>query len=396
MTGRVAVVGAGAVGATAALDLAQRGHEVHLFERGADPSGSTPRAAGVVYDAFAEDVDARVADRAVERFRAFSDDDDFAFELVSCPYVWLARPGDDRNADAIRTQVERMRANGRDVELLAPGDLADRFPAVRADDVAVAAVAHDAGHTDPGSYAAAMVDRATSAGVRSHFGRAVGVGLDPPRVLTGDAAGKRRGSEETAHEFDALLVAAGAHTGKLLSAAGVPLALKAYRVQALTAGVDGAYDRPTVYDATGGFYVRPHPAGLLAGDGTEPVGIDPDGYDPDADPEFRREFPGRIRDRLSGSPSLGVDRAWAGLCTATPDRNPLLGAVGDGVYVAAGWHGHGFMRAPATAEAIAETIAAGERAPIPAFDPGRFDGDESFEVVEGMTIDVEDPDEKAG
>ncbi|MFB6209960.1 MAG: FAD-dependent oxidoreductase, partial [Halobacteriales archaeon] len=71
------------------------------------------------------------------------------------------------------------------------------------------------------------------------------------------------------------------------------------------------------------------------------------------------------------------------------DEDPLLGELADGLYVATGWHGHGFVRSPATGEAIAEEILGGEG--IPAFDPTRFDGDEDFEIVEGMSID-EDAD----
>ena len=79
--------------------------------------------------------------------------------------------------------------------------------------------------------------------------------------------------------------------------------------------------------------------------------------------------------------------AWAGLCTATPDRNPLLGPVDESgtVSVATGWHGHGFMRAPALGETVAEQVLGGGG--IEAFDPRRFDGDEQFRVVEGMTLD---------
>ncbi|MCL7419066.1 MAG: FAD-dependent oxidoreductase, partial [Halalkalicoccus sp.] len=48
---RIAVIGGGAVGLTAAYDLARTGEDVTVFERGALASGSTGRAAGVLYDA---------------------------------------------------------------------------------------------------------------------------------------------------------------------------------------------------------------------------------------------------------------------------------------------------------------------------------------------------------
>jgi glycine/D-amino acid oxidase-like deaminating enzyme len=405
---RVAVVGAGAVGATAAGDLASAGADVALFDRG-DPlaaggptAGSSGRAAGVVYDAFAGALDARIADRALARFRALAasggagdgrhgsaDADGSGFGLTSCPYVLLAREGDDRRVAAVAEAVDGMRRNGREVARVSPDELGDRFPALRVDDVGAAAVADDAGWTDPGSYVRTVAERAAAEGADLRTGTAVELLLDgdEPAVVAADGDGFGCGCGGEPEAFDAVLVAAGAHTKSLLAAAGVPVALKPYRVQALTSRA--AYDGPMVYDATGGFYLRPHPTGLLAGDGTERVEADPDAWDRTADDAFVADLRVGLRDRVGRDHDLDLDlaRAWAGLCVATPDRDPLLGRVANGVHVAAGWQGHGFMRAPATAELAARSVLGGN-APEP-FDPGRFDGSETFEVVEGMTLEEE-------
>jgi len=158
----VAVVGAGGIGATAAYDLACEGATVTLYDRGSVASGATGRAAGICYDAFADGLDAEIAGDAIERFRAFSSDDTFSF--VECPYVWLAREGDGQRADAIRDQVRRMQDNGI-VALEIDGDaLAERFPALRTDDVAVAGIAGGAGYVDPTAYTACLAAAATGAG----------------------------------------------------------------------------------------------------------------------------------------------------------------------------------------------------------------------------------------
>jgi glycine/D-amino acid oxidase-like deaminating enzyme len=382
MTERVAVVGGGAVGLTAAYDMAVAGADVTLFERGTvgddDTAGSTPRAAGVVYDAFAEDVDAAVADRALERFRAFDGEGGFSF--VDCPYVMVAREGDDEAVRAVEAGVEGMTTHGRDVSLVDPDDLGERFP-LSTDDVAVAVVAEDGGWTDTAAYARLLAETARDAGVDVREGERVSLSVDPPGVETGGGV----------EAFDAVAVAAGAWTKRLFAEAGVEIPLKPYRVQALTSG--RAYDGPICFDASGGFYFRPHPDGLLAGDGTEPVEVDPDGWEPTADDWFVDDVAAGLRTRADHDPD--VERAWAGLCAATPDRDPLLGELEDGVYVAAGWQGHGFMRAPATGEALAEAVlgadptAGGDDVPsaTTAFDPTRFDGDEEFEIVEGMAVE---------
>jgi len=400
----VAVVGGGAVGVTAAHDLAARDADVTLFEREELASGASGRAAGIVYDAFAEDRDAAVAARALDRFRAL--DDEGVISFTACPYVWFAREGDDRSASAIREQVPRMREHGRDVELLESAAVRERFPALDTA-VAVGAVAHDAGYLDPASYVTAMADRADTAGVDLRTGCAVAVDRwHDEGVALDTGAG--------VESFDAVLVAAGAHTKRMLAEAGADIAMKPYRVQALvTESVD--VEAPMTFDATELYYFRPREGGLLVGDGVETHEADPDAWDPDADTEFVETSVRRVREAVGAD--AGVQRAWAGLCTATPDRNPLLGPVDDSetLFVATGWHGHGFMRSPALGEAVAEWIAKGEgvgegeavsedkavaegeavpewltdgeAGTVEAFDPRRFDGDETFRVVEGMALD---------
>lgn len=365
MRNRVAVVGLGAVGATAAYDLARRGANVTAFDSGGVASGSSGRSAGIIYDAFAGDVDAQLADRALERFREFSGEDSFRFHQT--PYIWFAtEPGDV--ADAIEAAVSGMQRNDRDVERVDEDWLDARYPSLHWRDVETAAVAHSAGTANPAAYADLLARKADQTGAVLHTETPASVETDPLRV-NGD-------------EFDAVLVAAGAHTKQTLADAGIAVPLKPYRVQAL---VTGGPAIPTFYDATAGYYARPHHDGILAGDGTIPTEADPETYDRRGDDGFVDETTRRLEDRLVHFDAT-VDRAWAGLCVATPDRDPLLGELDDGLFVAAGWQGHGFMRAPVTGELAAELLL-GETTGVPGFDPTRFGGDEDFEIVEGSASD---------
>jgi glycine/D-amino acid oxidase-like deaminating enzyme len=369
----VGVVGAGAVGLAAARDLASAGATVTVFERGDAPGAeSSGRAAGIVYDAYAEDVDARMAARSMARFRALGGTG--GFSVVDCPYVFLARANDPRTGEAVADAAGRMRAHDRAVTTTDGAGLRDRFgDALATEDVGTAAVAENAAWIDPADYLATLADAARDAGATIRTGVEARVRVDPPGVVLPDAGPL---------DVDAVLVAAGARTRQLLAAAGVSLATKPYRVQALVS--DRSYDGPVCYDASAGAYFRPHPAGLLAGDGTEPVEADPDAWDREGDDWFVESVSDVLRHRARHDPS--VSRAWAGLCTATPDRNPLLGAVAEGVFVATGWHGHGVMWSPAAGEAAAAAVLGGDPGLDP-YDPRRFDGDESFEVVEGMAVD---------
>ncbi|WP_234402875.1 NAD(P)/FAD-dependent oxidoreductase [Halarchaeum acidiphilum] len=206
---RVAVVGGGAVGLTAAYDLASRGADVVLYERDDLGAGSTARAAGIAYDAYAEDVDVALAERAIERFRAFSGAGDFRF--AHTPYLWFVTEG-GAAAGAIREQVERMRHHDRDVELLDADAIRREFPVLRADDIVAAGIARTAGTVDPVAYVDLLAAKAREAGADVRTGTPATVALDPPRV-NGEA-------------YDAVVVAAGAWTGGVLAEAGVDVPLE--------------------------------------------------------------------------------------------------------------------------------------------------------------------------
>ena len=361
----VAVVGGGAVGVTAAFDLATRGADVTLYERDEIAAESTGRAAGLLYDAYAEDVDARIAERAMERFDALAaaETDDRVGLLLEIGALCNDATADDGDPTE-RALVAAAADHGLDVDALSPGELGREYPALRVDDIEAAAVARNAAVADTAAYARGMAEKACEAGADVRTNTEATLSRDPLRV-NGVA-------------YDAVVVAAGAHTKPVLADVGVDVPLKPYRVQALTAS---GPDVPLFWDGTRDYYARPHPTGLLAGDGTQRREFDPDTYDRSADDAFVDDTVDKLRYRVPDA-DLSVDRAWAGLCVATPDKNPLLGELEDGIFVAAGWQGHGFMRSPATGEAVAELVL-GDREKIGPYDPTRFDGTEEFAVRAG-------------
>ncbi|MFC6862112.1 NAD(P)/FAD-dependent oxidoreductase [Halomicroarcula sp. GCM10025817] len=367
---RIAVVGGGAVGLVAAAALADRDADVVCFERDELGNGATGRAAGICYDAFADPLDAAVADRALARYREWD-------LLEPWPYVWVAR--DEADARAVRAQVDRMQRLGRNVSHADGATLADRYPALETETITAAGVAHDAGLLDPTEVVDALAVRAREAGAVLRPGTPVSLVADDLRTLATPAGEER---------FDAVVVAAGWATERLLADADVDLALKTYRAQVLeTTPVDATL--PSLYDATREFYWRPRGDGLLVGDGAHDAS--PGEWNRDADPSFLESALGRLGATTTLDPA--VARSWAGLCTATPDRDPLVGRVADGLWVATGWQGHGLMRAPAMGEYLASSVLGTEH-PIDAqvadrLDPTRFDGTETFDALGDPTRDWE-------
>jgi sarcosine oxidase subunit beta len=66
----------------------------------------------------------------------------------------------------------------------------------------------------------------------------------------------------------------------------------------------------------------------------------------------------RLAHRYPPAADAPVVHAWAGLYDMTPDAHPLIGWAGDGIYVACGFSGHGFMQSPAVGNAVAHELLA--------------------------------------
>lgn len=378
---RVAVVGGGAVGVTAAHDLAAAGADVRLYERDEElgdqhrrpaerVEGSSHRAAGVLAPRPETAADARIAKRAMDRFEWLAERD-HRFTFEPRPQVSFVAEGDARKTEALREQAATAREHGVDVTCHDPIELTDRFPELEFEGVGLTAVTERAGYAvpGPGTYVRAMADRAADEGVE------LWTGVDATVSHRGD------GPRVDRERFDAVVVAAGGWSKQVLAPTGVQLPLKPYRVQALVS--ETSYDGPMALDTEAGVYFRPHPDGLLAGDGTVPEEVDPDGWEPAGDDWFVENAVAAVEERTGLDAE--AESAWAGIATATPDGEPLLGEVLSGLYVGAGWQGHGFMRAPATGEALAEAVL-GERAPPAAFAPDRFEDVADFEIREGMEL----------
>jgi glycine/D-amino acid oxidase-like deaminating enzyme len=69
-------------------------------------------------------------------------------------------------------------------------------------------------------------------------------------------------------------------------------------------------------------------------------------------------FPDLVR-RLPEFREVKLVFGWGGLYEMTPDHNGIIDEIAEGVYVAAGFSGHGLMMSPATGKLVSELIRTG-------------------------------------
>jgi sarcosine oxidase subunit beta len=72
--------------------------------------------------------------------------------------------------------------------------------------------------------------------------------------------------------------------------------------------------------------------------------------------DWRRTIRAGIESLLPRLEAVSFADLVRGVYDVTPDHDPILGPVADGVWVAAGFSGHGFMLAPAVGRLVAESV----------------------------------------
>lgn len=355
----IQVIGGGALGMSAALALAEEGHDVVLRERTNLGAESTAKAAGILSTMTARDDDYDLI--ATTRGRIG--------ELISLatgavPEARKAwRPVDSLTIakgeklsvlDAIQNRLER---NTEEPERLDHRQAAAAFPMLQFAPGEEVLVAQEDGCIEAGEWTAAMRWRLESEGVDIQENRPAG--LDGPTVVAG-----------------------GAWTVPLLAAHEIHLPAASFRTQLASLGLPDN-QCPIVHDVVQGFYTRPESEDtFMAGNGTILEPHDPDHFDAAADPEFKQSIAERVVRRLTNGAEATIRSAWAGLCVGTPDTRPMCGPVEgrDDLWVLTGDNGFGLMRSMALGERLAEAVDGNVHAET---DPRRFGDVGPWDLREG-------------
>ncbi|MCA1819741.1 MAG: FAD-binding oxidoreductase [Halobacteriales archaeon] len=366
---RVTVVGGGALGAAAALSLAEAGHTVRLRERGALGSGNSAKAAGIVSSFAWNDADYRLIAEtrgAVGELIALA----MAAGERNAKGAWRSAPslavGGQAERPLLDQLQDRVERHTEECERLDHRRAAAEFPGLRFAPGEEVLVAQEDGVLEAGDLFVALRARLGQEGVEIVQGA-------PVTDLEG------------VPDADAVVVAGGAWTKGLLERNGIRLPLQCYRTQLASIAIPNGAGLPILHDLSRHFYARPESEGsILVGDGTQLRPFDPDHYDEVADPEFIHATAERVVARFEDGGEAHVRSGWAGLCVATPDRRPLCGPVPGrpGLFVLTGDNGFGLMRCLALGDRL--RAAVGGKVAVD-LDPGRFGRDAplDFEMREG-------------
>jgi sarcosine oxidase, subunit beta len=319
---RIVVAGSGSVGACIAYHLALLGaDDVVLAEKAEIAAGSTGKAMGGVRQQFSTSAEVRLAQESIRFFEELGPP---WFDQVGYLFVATTQAG--------RAELEERRrlqsSLGVPVERVDPGFV----PGLYVDDVLGAVFCASDGVADPPALTREVVRRATELGVDV-----------------------RERTDARELERDVLVIAAGAYSGDF----GVELPIRPLARQLLeTDGISELPARlPMVVESETGFHFRGRDDCLRI------AMVDAEarwGFEETVDESVFDDRLERLAHRYPPAADAHIARAWAGLYDMTPDAHPIIGPVGDGLYAACGFSGHGFMQSPAVGRAVAEELLHGE------------------------------------
>jgi sarcosine oxidase subunit beta len=247
--------------------------------------------------------------------------------------------------------VELQRSLGVEVEVLEPADAGSLVPGIDTSGLIGATFGPGDGIADPAALTQGYATLARGAGATFALETSV-------TAIEVDAAGAVTGVRTSggAVAASAVVLAAGAWSGALAATAGVQLPIEPVpRVVVTTGPFPGVPERRTlVIDAASSFYFHREGDGVLMGMG----GRDATTFDTTVDDRFVNEE--LVPRAVAVYPPLadaGIHSRWAGLYEMTPDRLPVVGpAPVDGLWIAAGFSGHGFQHGPIVGKVVAESI----------------------------------------
>jgi sarcosine oxidase subunit beta len=353
----VVVIGGGVTGLSTARALAELGAgQVTVLERAAIGSGGTGKSSGVVRCHYGVSSLAAMAWRSLE-------------VLEHAPEVLGAESGFHRtgylvavgpeNEAALRANVDMHQGLGIEVELVDPLDGPVLWPGATFDDVAATAYEPRGGYGDAHQTALAFATAARRHGASIHQQ----CGVASIEVRADRVVGVRL-SDGTRVATDRVVLAAGAWSVRLAADVGVDLPIAAQRAQILLVDPGRVLDpRPVLSDLVTLQYVRPDGlASLLVGDSdhTQPEWSDPDDYADRADDDFVERAITKFAHRFPGLSSAGLATSYAGCYDVTPDYNPVISpSPVEGMWICAGFSGHGYKISPAVGELAADLVCKG-------------------------------------
>ena len=411
MQAKILIVGGGVTGTALALRASQRTdplkEPVVLLEQAEIGAGSSGGSGAILRQFYADRLLSLMARDSLRHFAEFERRTGRSIGFARTGVLTLTGPEQRDWHDRIASIVSDRQEHGVALEQVDAERMRALLPGLEVRDGSVGVWEPDAATVDPHKTLEAFAALA-----RTH-GAVTRLGVQVERLLVEDGAVTGAETSEGTVHAGQVVVAGGPWTGELLARSGIDLPLRAIVpenvfvampqseqvLEAAEAAAEGnlaerlatdelvldtpATTSPVLIDLDHAFYARPDPAHARMRVGRidyeedavlERADDKPDAVRPHLHDWGRDKLTGRLP-AYAGRPTVHEETSWY---TLTPDGQPMIGPVDGvrGLFVAAGFSGHGFKLAPSVADGLVQMLF---DEPVTAFDeaffsPARFEG----------------------
>jgi sarcosine oxidase subunit beta len=365
----VVIVGAGVMGCSLAFHLARRGRRVVIIDRGAIGQGATAACAGGVRAQFSSEVNIRIGIEAKRVLRNFEQEVGTTADYRAVGYLFLLTTEDERARFEETVRLQR-RLGVDDVVALTVAQAREMIAGLKTDDLSGATFCPSDGLAGPNEVTMGYANAARAYGARILEHTAVEGVLQAGRAVQGVRLSQ---GEVRAQET---VICAGPWSAPVGAMAGLALPIVPSRRHVFVSERFAGIERrsPMTIDFHTSFYFHPEGDGVLFGMGDSD---EPPGEVTSVDWSFLERVTTVAARRWPPLLDARIKTAWAGLYENTPDFQPLVGPIGErpGLWIAAGFSGHGFMMGPVVGRWLAQWMVDGAPpADLDAFAPDRFNG----------------------
>ena len=371
------IIGGGVIGASCAWHLLDEGiTDVLLLEKDRPASKASGRASGHLSTYTSRKYEAAIRRYCIDFHREIAANHENVKLHEDTDHV-LAHTdrGAERLAELQQLDTERL-------TLLTREELTEQETVFNTEAVVAALVYDQAVHTDPYSLTTSLVAEAEAAGATLLLEGVTDIEHD------NEGSGFSVVTDVAIYEAETVINAGGAWSGRIAEMLDVSIPVKPRTSQIAVLETQKAISMPMFHCPDIGLYGRQELNGdILVGGGIDEEIPDPDRFTTNAREEFVQYVSEQCRSISEALDDSRLVNDWAGRCTATPDRKPLIGQTSvPGFYVCAGFNGGGVARSPFAGRLIAELVTGAKPSFATApYDPGRFTGEESFEVKSAST-----------
>lgn len=351
---KIAVVGGGISGLSIAYNLAVRNAgEVCLFEKNWITYGSSTRSGARFRVHFWTKENSRFAMESIRRLEELADKMKWNPIIYRGGYLWLLN--NEQQIERFRETNKMWSELGVPGILLEPDEIRERYPYVYVGDVVEGFYGPQDGSLHHDYVCFGYYSLAKESGVTFHES------TDVNEIVIMDNRVKQIKTSKGLIDVDVIVLATGAWTGDLLLRVGIHLPVEPLRKEVCLTEPYHHFINPLIIDMSSGAYIGQTLKGEILGsiDYATPSGL----IGLETRLSFVISWAKAVTKRIPVLRNARIMRTWAGYYMMSADNSHIMGRDPEwpeGLYVAYGYSGHGFMMAPLVGELLAENILTGK------------------------------------